>query len=510
MLGIGVLQYIKSYFFTGEEAILNATVLFGAKEVITAVGAAVIITTASAILPILRLTRTPIKNIILNDIERKEGKKSRWWVAGLALLTASAIAPRFLGNNFIGMIVASALATGALIGLVPLAPFLARHLSRLIEQLPFLSQDVSLGFRNIRDNRNLMNNIQLFSASIAIVAFMASMFNTMGNDLIKAFVRDMTFDMSLVLRHSDPSTLATLSKIDGVASSAGSYQTHTAVLNYRTFLNALYGIDDANFFNFNPVRDLEPNQRALAGLNDGRNIITTNLMKGQLGLKLGDTLLLQFGSQQIPYTITGFVETNVGIGHVGYISSQNYRQDMGVSDYDFIYIKANQDVSQVKNNLLRALNKEVMSINTKQELTTANADKVVAVFNAINSYCYLALLVGVIGIVNNLVASFIERKRSFAMYRCIGMSKKGLNRMLITEAVGMGIFGVSFGILCAIVMSATIPAAVSVMWGKVEVLLAVKEMAIIAGVGILAMLGISLVPVMRSEKMSLIETIKYE
>ena len=67
-------------------------------------------------------------------------------------------------------------------------------------------------------------------------------------------------------------------------------------------------------------------------------------------------------------------------------------------------------------------------------------------FNAINSYCYLALLVGIIGIVNNLVASFIERKRSFAMYRCVGMSKKSLNRMLITEAVGMGVFGVAFGI----------------------------------------------------------------
>ncbi len=133
-----------------------------------------------------------------------------------------------------------------------------------------------------------------------------------------------------------------------------------------------------------------------------------------------------------------------------------------------------------------------------------------SVFNAINSYCYLALLVGIIGIVNNLVASFIERKRSFAMYRCVGMSKKSLNRMLVTEAVAMGVFGVGFGILCALIMSSAIPVAVSVFWGKVVVQLAVKEMVIIASVGILAMLAISVVPVLSSEKMSLIETIKYE
>ena len=82
-------------------------------------------------------------------------------------------------------------------------PFLTYHLSRLIGKLPFLSQDIVLGVRNVRDNKSLMNNIQLFSAAIAIVAFMASLFNTMGADLVKAYVQDRKFDISLVLRHSD-------------------------------------------------------------------------------------------------------------------------------------------------------------------------------------------------------------------------------------------------------------------------------------------------------------------
>ena len=90
------------------------------------------------------------------------------------------------------------------------------------------------------------------------------------------------------------------------------------------------------------------------------------------------------------------------------------------------------------------------------------------------------------------------------------MSKKSLNRMLITEAVGMGVLGVTFGLLCALIMSSAIPAAVSVMWGKVTVQLAVEEMVVMAVVGILAMLAISVVPVLRSDKLNLIETIKYE
>ena len=120
------------------------------------------------------------------------------------------------------------------------------------------------------------------------------------------------------------------------------------------------------------------------------------------------------------------------------------------------------------------------------------------------------MLVGIIGILNNLVASFIERRRSFAMYRCVGMSKKSLNRMLVTEAATMGVFGIIFGLGCALIMSSAIPAAVSVMWGTVTVQLAVREMVTMSVVGIVAMLLISIVPVMSNDKLSLIETIKYE
>ncbi len=510
VLGLGVLQYIKYRYFTGDDAIVNSTIVVGAPEILVAVGAAVLITTASAILPILRLTKTPIKKIILNDFDRGRAKTSRWWIAGVVLLAACALVPQFLGSNFPSMIVACALATLAVVGLLPLVPFLTYLLARLIGHLPFLSQDVVLGLRNIRDNKSLMNNIQLFSAAIAIVAFMATMFNTMGSDLIANFENNLNFDVSVVLRHSDKQSLDTLSKVNGVKAYQGFYLTNTEITNYQTFMNSLYGVESEAFFDYLPVGQLDDRTQALATLNQGRNIITSNILKGKLGLKLGDPLRLKFGSKEVDYTITGFVETNQAIGHIGYISAANYRADMGVVDYDTIYIRAAGNHEALKNNILRDLNREVMSIQTKEDFTTSVADKVVALFNAIDSYCYLALMVGIIGIVNNLVASFIERKRSFAMYRCVGMSKKSLNRMLVTEAVGMGMFGVGFGLLCALIMSAAIPAAVSVLWGKVTVQLAAQQMAVMALVGILAMLAISIVPVLRNDKLNLIETIKYE
>jgi putative ABC transport system permease protein len=132
VLGVGVLLYIKTSYSAGDEVVLSANVLFGLREVLMAVGAAVVITTLSALLPILGLTKTPIKNIILNDLGKGRSKPSRLWIVGVVLLAACVVAPPFIPNNFTGMIIACLLLTGALVGLIPLVPFLTTHLSRLI------------------------------------------------------------------------------------------------------------------------------------------------------------------------------------------------------------------------------------------------------------------------------------------------------------------------------------------------------------------------------------------
>ncbi len=510
VLGVGVLQYIKAQYFAGEEVTAQATAIFGAHAALMAVGAAVLITTASAILPILRFTRTPIKNIILNDLATGTRRTSRRWIIGIILLAACAGIPPFLGHNFTAMIIGNILATGALVGLVLIVPMCTALIVRIVEQMPWLRQEIVLGVRNLRDNSSLRQNIQLFAAAIAIVAFMASIFNTMEADLLKAYERDIHYDVAMILRHTDHATLARLAQVDGVTAYAGSYQTESAIVNHGTFLNALVGIENADIFTFESVGRLAANQHALSSLNDGKNIITTNVLKDKLGLRLGDPLVLEFGNNQVAYTITGFVETNQGIGHVGYISASNFKAESGVTTYDLLFVKASAPADVVKNNILRALSREVLRILTIDEIKTANADKVIAIFKAINSYAQIALLVGIIGIINNLIASFLTRKRSFAMYRCVGMSKHSLNRMLITEAVTMGAFGVGLGLICALIMSATIPVMVGVFWGNVTVQLAIREMVIMGVLGILAMLAISVVPIARSHQLNLIETIKYE
>ncbi len=510
VLGLGILEIIKANYFTAEETIYNVRILLGIKEVLVAIGLSTAITILSALQPILKITRIPIKNILVNDLEPEQVRQSKAWVIGLILMAACLGFTPFLPGNFTGMILGCTLATGVLVGLVLVIPALVTLASNTAQRLPFLNQETTLGIRNVRDNHCLMNNIKLFAATIAIVAFMTTIFNSLTMDLKRSYNEDMHFDIQLEMRQTDEESLAVLANTEGVASYSGRYLASTEIVNHATWFNMLYGIDGASFFDYDQAVLPENMADILQNLNQGKNIITTNIMKAKFGIQEGDELIVRMNNKDVGYTVIGFVETNAGIGHVGFISAENYRKDMGVSWYNEILIKAEGDAEVVKNNIKRSLTREVMSIRTRKELETANYDKVGGIFNSISIYTYIAMFVGIIGIINNIVAGFIERKRSFALYRCVGMSKKGIKAMLTVETALIGVFSVAFGLLASIIMMTTVPVTVSAVWGVVMVVPAARQIMIMSVVSIVAMLVVSYVPTLQSTRLNIIETIKYE
>ena len=132
------------------------------------------------------------------------------------------------------------------------------------------------------------------------------------------------------------------------------------------------------------------------------------------------------------------------------------------------------------------------------------------IFNAINTYAYFAMLIALLGIVNNITACFLGRRRNLALYRCIGMSRNGTGRMLMTEAVTIGIVGVLAGLLTAILSMGAIPFFVGMFWGNVTVVVPVLKIASFCIAGIVIMLICSLIPSFRGKNISIMDNIRYE
>lgn len=72
-------------------------------------------------------------------------------------------------------------------------------------------------------------------------------------------------------------------------------------------------------------------------------------------------------------------------------------------------------------------------------------------------FSLLALLIGIFGVFNNLIISFLERRRSLAVLRSVGMSKNQALKMFFIEALTGGLIGGIIGALCGYILISISP-----------------------------------------------------
>ncbi len=122
----------------------------------------------------------------------------------------------------------------------------------------------------------------------------------------------------------------------------------------------------------------------------------------------------------------------------------------------------------------------------------------------------LAALIGIIGIVNNLVLSVIERKKSLAILRSVGMSKNSMVKMIFIEGIYCGIMGSIGGILIGALIIYNIPILLEGMRMPFSVRFLVDQTWIYAVAGIVITLVSSILPAKKTSKLEIIQVIKYE
>lgn len=121
----------------------------------------------------------------------------------------------------------------------------------------------------------------------------------------------------------------------------------------------------------------------------------------------------------------------------------------------------------------------------------------------------LAIIIAILGVVNTLALSVIERTREIGLLRAIGLGRKQLRRMVRLEAVVIALFGALLGLGLGLVWGLTAQRllaakglqALSIPWSTV--------IAVVIGaavVGLLAALG----PALRASRLNVLDAIAHE
>lgn len=424
---------------------------FGAKTVVTYNPVYLIIAFVfGAVFPmfgglfhIYRASKQPLKEIILHTPHTKKERAIRSLYIGLFLFMSS------LGLYFYNQHDNLLLAVGAVlllfIAIVLFMPTFSNGISTITNKaLSHMHQgELTLGIKNIANNKTVSNNVSM----IIVVFLLLLMIGTTsaGIDQYINNTVEKDFDVTVDDLEEDFSTYEDIATVEGVSDS---YMQHVSVANYAmhgendTFI--VYGVEDIHRFDqfYSGATFLQDAKTNLNHVENG--IILDAYQAKRYSLDVGDKVSLEPLDQdnqpvhenEIVVEIAGIMEaasltTNRDI----IIMNLNDYNDYFVDVYNQILVTANDpsEAKTVKENIERHYSDAEMTVQTFEEMLGSQKATVDTLIHGVLFIILLGLIIGLLGITNNLLVSFAERKKEYAVLYSVCMSRLQLIKMLIYE-----------------------------------------------------------------------------
>ncbi|MGE5583756.1 MAG: ABC transporter permease [Bacillota bacterium] len=514
-LGIGIL-YVMATFTTPEWMAGSATTIkFSIGHLLSAFVLAVILPLAGSFLPIAGISKIPVKDVILNTMERPKRKRTSRLFAGLISLCFALIAPRYAPKELalvIDVLSMIAVTTAA----VALVPFLTAGFLKVFERLYIclLGNEGVLAAKNLRENRSILNNISLLVIGISSLL----MINTVSFSVIKEvanFYRDSAFEVWLWMGwfpgKADRQFEGVLRAVKGVKDTYGVYSTNFVELEgYQDKINLIDGINPnrhPEFWNLN----IEGGPAALRRLNsDQRNILLSYILRDKLGVKKGDFLTLKMNRGKRSYRVAGFFNSLMWGGSYALIADRYFKLDTNVRRYATIFIKTSRDPDIVVANIKKKFARFRPWINTTRQMSREEVQSEQQMFLVLQGFSVMTLIIGTFGVFNNLIISFIERQRFLAMMRSLGMSRRQMIKMIFIEAATGGMIGGFLGILAGTILISLMPFLMKAINQIAPIHYSLREYLVAFTAGVVITVAASVSPALKTSRMNIIEAIKYE
>ena len=197
----------------------------------------------------------------------------------------------------------------------------------------------------------------------------------------------------------------------------------------------------------------------------------------------------------------------------GSVISRDYALTVGGTDQDvnvFVKLTPGTTTDDVRPAIEKALEPfPTVQLQDQAEYKTSISNSINGLLALIYGLLGLAVVIAVLGIVNTLALSVVERTREIGLLRAVGMSRKQLRRMIRIESVVVAIFGAVLGIVVGLAVGITFQrslASQGINVLRVPIVQLVVFLIIAALVGVLAAIW----PARRAAKLDVLRAITTE
>ncbi len=513
ILGIGVLYLMAGMMLTQSDRAAGFTtnIQYNNGQLIAAFALAIFLSVASSLIPIIRVSKISVKDIVLNKIDNVKKNKTFKLLLGLVLLAAVLVAPRIAPRS-IAVTVDMICLVLASVSVTLLIPYITSGFIKLFERfyLFLFGNEGILAAKNLRENKSVLNNISLLAMGISALLIINTISFSVFKEVSNAF-RTFSYDIELGVPDSDRQRLSLIEKIDGVSDAYGNLQVYNVeIADSKDRIISVIGAEPNKFTAFYEMNIVGDQESLLRELSSERSIIISNALKYKFAVDLGDSITLKTKMGDRSYKVIGFCETIMYNGQLAIVSDRYLKSDMQLRYYNDILIKTSKSPEVVKENIKEFFGNQEIYIRTIDEMEKSNNEGNEALFSIFRIFSIMAMVIGIFGVLNNFAISFMERKRSLAMFRSVGMSKVQIIKMIFIEALSGGLVGGAVGVFSGVVDISVIPYVMRAIDMPIPIHYSAVLMisSLLGGAAVTLIASVS--PALKSSRLNVIEAVKYE
>lgn len=401
------------------------------------------------------------------------------------------------------------------LGVAFLSPLLAKPIVRVVGLLVAHGTAGKLGLRNsLRNPRRtavtaiaLMIGVTLISAAATVTeSFKSSLEQDIGK-----------YDVAIMIQASNnapptgesgfnPSALDKVKALPGVTGAAAWHITLDAALGGQ----AQPGIAATDVVLAQQMWKMKALSGDLRQLSGHEFVVDNNMAKDR-GWKVGDQVKVRVGQSERDYRLVGIYEATPAVQ--GPILSMAAVDDYAgkLAYQGFVTVSDGTDIAKTVESIDKIM-ADYPGVTVGDMSTFLKQFNQIFDFllNAITVLLGVALLIALLGILNTLLLSIVERTRELGLVRAVGLSRGGVVRMVGVESVLISVFGCLLGLAVGVGIGVAFCQALIENKFMTAIVLPWSNLAVyVIGALVFGVLA-ALIPAWRAAKLNVLDAIAYE